>query len=58
MTSPVDDPTTSAVRSLLDVVEELCQGLAAGQTPEREWADVVTSSFAEHREEIRAGATA
>jgi hypothetical protein len=52
-----DDATTSAVRSLLDVVEELCLGLAAGQTPHTEWADIVSKSFAEHRQEIREGVT-
>lgn len=44
--------TRSAVLSLLDVVEELAQGLAAGQTPEREWSNVVTGTFREHRAEL------
>jgi hypothetical protein len=50
-----ENPTTAAVRSLLDVVEELCLGLAAGQTPHTEWADIVSKSFAEHRQGIREG---
>ncbi len=47
------NPTSLAVRSLLDVVEELCDGLAAGQTPTPEWVDIVRDTFKEHREEIR-----
>lgn len=43
----------SAILSLLDVVEELAQGLANKQMPEPEWADVVTESFTEHRRELR-----
>jgi len=42
-----------AIASLLDVVEELCQGLAHGQMPEREWADQVSETFAKHRRELR-----
>lgn len=42
-----------AVASMLDVVEELALGLAHGQTPEPDWADVVSTSFAEHRRALR-----
>lgn len=35
--------------SLLDVVDELCMGLAVGQTPDREWAEQVSASLGEHR---------
>lgn len=41
-----------ALMSLLDVVEELCQGLAHGQTPEVDWAEVVTFTFGHHRREL------
>jgi hypothetical protein len=41
-----------ALASLLDVVEELCHGLAAGQMPEREWAEVVQDTFDKHRREL------
>lgn len=59
---PADEPpvvtptlaTERAVASLLDVVEELCVGLAHGATPTAEWAEVVESTFAEHRRERRA----
>lgn len=37
--------------SLLDVVQELAQGLAAGHVPETEWAQVVADSFDQHRAE-------
>jgi len=50
-----EDVTTSAVRSLLDVVEELAQGLAHGQTPEPEWARLVTAAFERHRRELLTG---
>ena len=42
-----------AVRSLLDLVDELCQGLAHGQTPEKDWAEMVTGVLDEHRVELR-----
>jgi hypothetical protein len=42
-----------AVMSLLDVVEELTMGLAHGQTPSEEWANVVYDSFKEHRRDMR-----
>jgi hypothetical protein len=42
-----------ALSSLLDVVEELAQGLAAGQTPEGEWANIVSETFENHRRELR-----
>lgn len=47
-----DEARQRAILSLLDVVEELCQGLAASQTPEQAWADIVTSTFADHRREL------
>lgn len=43
----------SAILSLMDVVEELCAGIAAGQKPEWEWADVVAATFKQHRDELR-----
>lgn len=43
-----------AVASLLDVVQELCLGLAYGATPETRWAEIVESNFEEHRRELRA----
>lgn len=42
-----------ALLSLLDVVQELAQGLAAGQTPEVAWADVVVATFDKHRADMR-----
>jgi hypothetical protein len=45
--------TQRAVASLLDVVEELAQGLAAGQTPERDWGEQVAQTFENHRRELR-----
>ena len=44
-----------ALQSLLDVVWELCVGLAAGQVPESEWAEVVADTFDKHRAELRSG---
>jgi len=41
-----------AIQSLLDVVEELCLGLAHGQTPEPEWAETVQETFDKHRREL------
>ncbi len=49
-----EEAVERAVASLLDVVEELAQGLAHGQTPEPDWAEVVADSFALHRRELRA----
>jgi hypothetical protein len=46
-------PETRALQSLLDVVQELCEGLAAGQTPEPGWAAVVTETFDRHRLDLR-----
>lgn len=40
------------VLSLLDVIEELVQGLAHGIRPQKEWADLVTQNVAAHRREI------
>lgn len=44
-----------AIRSLLDVVEELAQGLANGQTPDPAWAETVSEAFASHRRELATG---
>lgn len=44
-----------AVMSLLDVVEELAQGLAHGQTPDTDWSQTVVTSFDSHRRELRSG---
>jgi hypothetical protein len=44
-----------AIRSLLDVVEELAQGLAHGATPETDWSQLVADTFARHRREPVAG---
>ena len=52
-TYPVDVAVERAVRSLLDVMAELCQGLAHGQTPDREWSEVVADTCARHDLEIR-----
>ena len=46
-------PEQRAIASLLDVVEELAAGLAAGQTPTQGWADVVIEAFTKHRRELR-----
>jgi len=46
-------PAERAIASLLDVVEELAAGLAAGQTPTQDWADVVIDTFTKHRRELR-----
>jgi hypothetical protein len=49
----VAEAQTSALLSILDVLEELCMGLAWGATPEKEWANLVSTSFNEHRKELR-----
>jgi len=41
-----------ALLSLLDTVEELCLGLAHGQTPETEWTEIVHDTFDKHRREL------
>ena len=41
-----------ALLSLMDVVEELALGLAHGQTPEVEWAEMVKDTFDKHRREL------
>ncbi len=46
-------PEARAIASLLDVVEELCQGLAHGQTPDVEWSETVVETFQLHRAELR-----
>lgn len=38
-----------AVASLLDVVQELAEGLAHGQTPEPDWSAIVRDTFEAHR---------
>jgi len=42
-----------ALQSLIDVVEELCLGLANGQTPEPAWAEIVQETLDKHRRELR-----
>lgn len=49
----MSDAESRALRSLLDVVEELAQGLAARQVPDGEWARVVSETFELHRAELR-----
>lgn len=41
-----------ALGSLIDVVDELCMGLAVGQTPDREWGEMVSASLSEHRKTL------
>ena len=41
-----------AVASMLDVVEELANGLSWRQSPEPDWAEQVSATFAEHRREL------
>jgi len=48
-----DEARQRAITSLLDVVEELALGLAHGQRPGKDWADLVVTSFSEHRAELR-----
>ena len=48
-----DTPAVArAVASLIDIVEMLCRGLAAGETPGEEWATMVSDNLAEHRREL------
>ena len=47
-----DEARQRAIASLLDVVEELCLGLAHGQRPSADWADQVVTTFSEHRAEL------
>jgi hypothetical protein len=47
------DAIRRATLSVLDVVEELAAGAAAGIVPERAWTDVVAEVFAEHRRELQ-----
>jgi hypothetical protein len=44
---------TRALLSIIDVLEELCMGLAYGATPEKDWAEIVSTSFNEHRKKLR-----
>lgn len=48
-----DEAQTRALLSLLDVVDELASGLAAGQTPEPDWSQLVADTFAKHGAELR-----
>jgi hypothetical protein len=41
-----------ALNSLLDTVEQLCLGLAAGQMPNEEWAEMVRETLDKHRREL------
>jgi len=52
MDPPIPGPERRAIQSLLDVVEEIALGLAHGQMPEQDWAEVVTETFAKHRREL------
>jgi len=49
----VEQAQTKALLSILDVLEELCMGLAYGQTPEKDWAQIVQDTFEGHRRELR-----
>lgn len=49
----MSEPTVSAVHSLLDVVQELVAGIAAGQRPDGEWTAIVANTFDKHRAELR-----
>lgn len=46
------DELRRSMASLMDVVEELCEGLASEQVPTQEWAGIVKAAFKEHRVEI------
>jgi hypothetical protein len=50
---PLAEIHRETLLSVLDVVEELCLGLAHGQTPEPDWADMVKSVFDQHRLDLR-----
>ena len=41
-----------ALGSVIDVLDELCMGLAVGQTPDRPWAETVSQTFSEHRKRL------
>jgi hypothetical protein len=47
---------TEAVRqalgSVIDVLDELCMGLAVGQTPDRPWGETVSQTLSEHRRKL------
>jgi hypothetical protein len=47
------NPAERAIMSVLDVVEELAQGLAHGQKPDGSWAEIVSDTFEKHRRELR-----
>lgn len=38
--------------SMLDVLDELCLGLAHGQTPDVPWAETVSQTLSEHRQKL------
>jgi hypothetical protein len=44
--------TARAVASLIDIVEELAQGAAAGTKPDSEWLEVLVETLAKHRVEM------
>jgi hypothetical protein len=41
-----------ALGSVIDVLDELCMGLAVGQEPDRPWAEQVSASLSEHRKTL------
>jgi len=41
-----------ALGSLIDLVDELCMGLAVGQSPDRAWAEAVSQTLGEHRKKL------
>lgn len=42
-----------AVASLIDIVEEISHALAEHGIADREWCDVVSTTLATHRKELR-----
>lgn len=51
---PIEQAVEFAVLSILDVLEELAQGLAWGQRPAKDWAEIVQETFEKHRLQIKA----
>ena len=47
-----DEAARAAIASLLDVVEELANGIRWGQTPDDAWLEVLADTFREHRAEL------
>ena len=41
-----------AIGSLIDVLDELCMGLAVGQSPDRPWAETVSQTLSAHRQRL------